>query len=100
MAARDLARGVLTDAQLQRIQDTMAALVAEIGSQPDKEPEPGVADDIAHGGMIRCVAGRTEIEELRVANLVVRSGFNDIRLGIAAVTARLRTGRLKIHATC
>jgi hypothetical protein len=44
-------------------------------------------------------AGRTEIEELRVANLVVRSGFNDIRLGIAAVTARLRTGRLKIHAT-
>ncbi|HMF12245.1 MAG TPA: terminase family protein [Gemmataceae bacterium] len=44
-------------------------------------------------------AGRTEIEELRVANLVVRSGFNDIRLGIAAVSARLRTGRLRIHAT-
>ena len=50
-------RGVLTDAQLQRIQDTMAALVAEIGSQSDKEPEPGVADDVAYRGMIRCVAG-------------------------------------------
>jgi len=43
-------------------------------------------------------AGRTEIEEMRLAGLAVRSGFNDVRLGIAAVTARLRTGRLKIHA--
>jgi hypothetical protein len=43
-------------------------------------------------------AGRTEIEELRAAGLTVQSGFNDIRLGIAAVTARLRTGRLKVHA--
>jgi hypothetical protein len=43
-------------------------------------------------------AGRTEIEELRAAGLAVRGGFNDIRLGIAAVTARLRTGRLKLHA--
>ena len=34
-------------------------------------------------------AGRTEIEELRVAGLTVRRrGDNDIRLGIAAVTAR------------
>jgi hypothetical protein len=43
-------------------------------------------------------AGRTEIEELRAAGLSVRRGDNDIRLGIAAVTARLRTGRLKVHA--
>jgi Terminase RNaseH-like domain/Terminase large subunit, T4likevirus-type, N-terminal len=41
-------------------------------------------------------AGRTETEELRAANLNVRRGDNDIRLGIAAVTARLRTGRLKV----
>ena len=27
---------------------------------------------------------------------VIRKGFNDIRLGIAAVTARVRTGRLKV----
>src|SRR5262249_51345651 len=46
-------------------------------------------------------AGRTEIEELHAAGLTVRSGFNDIRLGIAAVTARLRTERLKIDvAAC
>jgi hypothetical protein len=44
-------------------------------------------------------AGRTEIEELRAAGLNVHAGFNDIRLGIAAVTARLRTGRLKVHVT-
>jgi hypothetical protein len=42
-------------------------------------------------------AGRTEIEELRAAGLVVRAGDNDLRPGIAAVTARLRTGRLRIH---
>jgi hypothetical protein len=43
-------------------------------------------------------AGRTEIEELRAAGLLVRAGHNDIRAGIAAVTARLRTGRLKVLA--
>jgi hypothetical protein len=41
-------------------------------------------------------AGRTEIEELRAAGLTVRRGENDIRAGIAAVTARIRTGRLKV----
>ncbi len=46
-------------------------------------------------------AGRTEIEELRASGLVVRRGDNDIRAGIAAVTARLRTGRLKVNrAAC
>jgi hypothetical protein len=43
-------------------------------------------------------AGRIEIEEMRAAGVVVHPGFNDIRLGIAAVTARIRTGRLKIDA--
>jgi hypothetical protein len=42
-------------------------------------------------------AGRTEIEELRASGLVVRRGDNDIRPGVAAVTARLRTGRLKVR---
>lgn len=42
-------------------------------------------------------AGRTEIEEFRVAGHRVRKGLNDIRLGIAAVTARIRTGRLRIN---
>jgi hypothetical protein len=42
-------------------------------------------------------AGRTEIEELRASGLVVRRGDNDIRPGIAAVAARLRTGRLKVR---
>jgi hypothetical protein len=41
-------------------------------------------------------AGRTEIEELRSAGLAVLPGINDIRAGIAAVTARIRTGRLKV----
>ncbi len=41
-------------------------------------------------------AGRQEIEALRYADRVVRRGINDIAAGIAAVTARLRTGRLKV----
>lgn len=41
-------------------------------------------------------AGRTEIEELCASGLTVRPGINDLRPGIAAVTARLRTGRLKV----
>jgi Terminase large subunit, T4likevirus-type, N-terminal len=41
-------------------------------------------------------AGRTEIEELRLAGLTVRASVNPIRPGIAAVTARIRTGRLKV----
>ncbi len=46
-------------------------------------------------------SGRTEIEELRASGLVVRRGDNDIRSGIAAVAARLRTGRLKVRrAAC
>jgi hypothetical protein len=44
-------------------------------------------------------AGRTEREELRRAGLVVRPGANDIRAGVAAVTARMRTGRLKVSRT-
>jgi hypothetical protein len=44
-------------------------------------------------------AGRTEIEEMRAADLRVRAGNNDLRAGIAAVTARLRSGRLKVLST-
>jgi hypothetical protein len=42
-------------------------------------------------------AGRTEIEELRAAGHKVLPGQNELRLGIAAVTARIRTGRLKVY---
>ena len=45
-------------------------------------------------------AGRTEIEELRRAGLTVRKGDNNIRRGIALVTARIRTGRLKVSPRC
>lgn len=45
-------------------------------------------------------AGRTEIEELRRAGLKVRHGDNNIRNGIALVTERIRTGRLKVGANC
>jgi hypothetical protein len=41
-------------------------------------------------------AGRTEIEEFRAAGHLVRRANNGIRLGIAAVGTRIRTGRLRI----
>ena len=42
-------------------------------------------------------AGPTGIQECRSAGLRVRRGSNDIQLGIMAITARLRTGRLKVY---
>jgi hypothetical protein len=42
-------------------------------------------------------AGATDGAALRYGGLVVRKGTNDVPAGIAAVTARLRTGRLKVH---
>jgi hypothetical protein len=41
-------------------------------------------------------AGRTELEEFRAAGHVIRRAVNTIRLGIAAISARLRDGRLVI----
>jgi hypothetical protein len=41
-------------------------------------------------------SGRTEIEACRAAGLKVLPAANDVRPGIAAVTARLRTGWLKV----
>jgi hypothetical protein len=41
-------------------------------------------------------AGATEIAEMRAAGLVVRPGDNALRPGIAAVSARLATGRLRV----
>jgi hypothetical protein len=42
-------------------------------------------------------AGAAEIADLRLAGYVVRPANNDIRAGIAAVTARLQSGRLKVN---
>jgi hypothetical protein len=42
-------------------------------------------------------SGATEIAELCLAGLTVRPGNNALRAGIAAVTARIRTGRLQVR---
>jgi hypothetical protein len=45
-------------------------------------------------------AGRTEIEELRIRGLNICKGVNDIRPGIAAVSARIRSGGSKVLPAC
>jgi len=78
LAARDLARGVLTDLQLQRIVETVAALVAEIGPQPDEEADSkSETDSATHAGTIRCVVGRSELDfaaATLLAHLLSRKG--------------------------
>src|SRR6185437_967085 len=78
LAARDLARGVLTDPQLQRIVETIAALVAEIGPQPDEEADSkSETDSATHAGTIRCVVGRSELDfaaATLLAHLLSRKG--------------------------
>jgi len=54
---------------------------------------------------LRCVwaadsAGATEIAEFRAAGIAVQRADKDLKAGIAAVTARLQTGRLKVFASC
>jgi phage terminase large subunit len=44
-------------------------------------------------------AGAREIQELRIAGLKIRKGDNDVPTGVAAVAARLQTGRLKVRET-
>ena len=41
-------------------------------------------------------AGATEIQEFRAGSITVYKGNNDQKAGIAAITARIETGRLKI----
>jgi hypothetical protein len=80
---------------------TLRALRIGSGSRKTSEAAGTLASSATLPGQIMWYAdpaGRTEIEELVAAGLKVRGGINDIRLGIAAVTARLRTGRLKIFA--
>lgn len=45
-------------------------------------------------------AGRTEIEELRRAGHIVKRAKNELRLGIAMVTERIRAGKLKVLTSC
>ena len=45
-------------------------------------------------------AGATEIAEFRRAGLLVRRGDNNIRRGIALISARIRDGRLKVSPAC
>ncbi|MBM4071780.1 MAG: hypothetical protein FJ271_23070 [Planctomycetes bacterium] len=45
-------------------------------------------------------AGRTEIEELRCRGFNLCKGHNDIRSGIAAVSARIRQDALKVLPAC
>ena len=46
--------------------------------------------------VVRRSQRRREIDECRMAGWKILGGFNDIRLGIAAVTARLQTRRLRV----
>src|SRR6185437_3133204 len=76
LAARDLTRGVLTDLQLQRIVETIAALVADLGPQPDEKTETET-DSATHAGTIRCIVGRSELDfaaATLLAHLLSRKG--------------------------
>jgi hypothetical protein len=74
LAARDLARGVLTEVQQQRIVETISALVAEIGAPPDAQTETEIS---SRAGTIRCVVGRSELDfaaATLLAHLLSRKG--------------------------
>ena len=49
-------------------------------------------------GFLQAAQRATEIAELHQAGFIVRRGVNDLRAGIAAVSARLEDGRLRVLA--
>src|SRR5262249_19159450 len=57
-------------------------------------PERAIGRQDGPGG--RPTPDRVSAEELRSAGLCVRRGDNDIRSGVAGVTARIRTRRLRV----
>ena len=91
LAARDLARGVLTRAQMERIKDTVIALITELedhedaGSKPALEESEDVAKEAPAAAQrhdaqklppegqgqarIRCIPGRTPLDEVPAAML-------------------------------
>ena len=86
LAARDLARGVLTPTQMERVKDTVMALITELEDHKDKITDaPPFAHNKTEGlpaldtqtpltngqdkTLIRCVAGRTALDEPPAAML-------------------------------
>jgi hypothetical protein len=67
--------------------------IAAIQAQHEQDPN---SPDPAHVMWYADPSGPEEIVECRAAGWKVLPGYNDIRLGIAAVTARLRSGRLRV----
>ena len=76
------------NSQSQRIVETIAALVAEIGSQPDEQAE---TESITHAGTIRCVVGRSELDfaaATLLAHLLSREGCRAEVVASPAVSRR------------
>ena len=97
LAARDLARGVLTRAQMERIKDTVIALITELEDHEDSGSEPAIdaetpanedSQDVAKEApaaerryvaqkppegqskaRVRCIPGRTSLDEVPAAML-------------------------------
>ena len=97
LAARDLARGVLTRAQMERIKDTVIALITELEDHEDAGSEPAIdaetpanedSQDVAKEApaaeqryvaqkppegqskaRVRCIPGRTSLDEVPAAML-------------------------------
>ncbi len=91
LAARDLARGVLTRAQMERIKDTVIALITELEDHEDAGSKPALkeSEDVANEApaaahrhdaqklppegqgqaRIRCIPGRTPLDEVPAAML-------------------------------
>jgi hypothetical protein len=84
--ARPCSRGAHRLAVAAHCVETIAALVAEIGSEPDKEAE---RESATHAGTIRCVVGRSELDfaaATLLAHLLSRKGCRAEVLASPAVS--------------
>jgi predicted PurR-regulated permease PerM len=87
MAANDSLRGVLTQGQLDHIQESIGALVTDLAEHDDDGPRaaPGAA-----AGTVLCVAGRGLLDEsagLMLAQILSKRGLH-ARMASAAAASR------------
>ena len=95
MAANDSIRGVLTDRQLDHIQDSIDAVVLDLADHKDAGAETIVPEQQV-GGTVLCVAGRGPLDEsacTMLAQVLARNG-RAVRVVSQDATARGFVDRL------
>ena len=124
LAARDIARGVLTRAQMERIKETVTALVAELEYHADEKPAtnvekrpitPEVGKELRRSvenpetptppseqskAQLRCIAARTPLDEASATMLAQLLRSQGLAAEVVSKETVSRTGMGRFESDC